>query len=54
MQMVKADGCFLRNVKGSHHIIAHLLEPGHLSIPHPKKYLGIGLVNKLLKLAGLK
>ncbi|WP_407922721.1 type II toxin-antitoxin system HicA family toxin [Bordetella ansorpii] len=26
----------------------------HLSVPHPKKELGLGLVDKLLKQAGLK
>jgi predicted RNA binding protein YcfA (HicA-like mRNA interferase family) len=32
----------------------HPVIAGHLSVPHPKKDLGIGLVHKLLKQAGLK
>ena len=28
--------------------------PGHISVPHPRKDLGEGLVHKLLKEAGLK
>ena len=48
------DGWTLRGVKGSHHIYRHARKPGHVSVPHPKKDLGVGLVNKLLKQAGLK
>jgi predicted RNA binding protein YcfA (HicA-like mRNA interferase family) len=48
-----ADGWTLRSVKGSHHIYEHPLRSGHISIPHPKKDLGIGLVKKLLKQSGL-
>ncbi|MGC8509238.1 MAG: type II toxin-antitoxin system HicA family toxin, partial [Thiomonas sp.] len=49
-----ADGWVLRATKGSHHIYAHPDKPGHLSVPHPKKDLGVGLSHKLLKQAGLK
>lgn len=52
-QLEKA-GWELRGVKGSHHIYTHPERAGHITIPHPKKDLGIGLVNKLLKQAGLK
>ena len=47
------DGWVLRGAKGSHHIYTHPSKRGHISVPHPKKDLGIGLVKKLLKLAGL-
>ena len=47
------DGWVLRGVKGSHHIYTHPERGGHISVPHPKKDLGIGLVSKLLKQAGL-
>jgi len=33
-----------QNVKGSHPIYRHLSMLGHISVPHPKKDLGIGLV----------
>ena len=42
-----------RPVNGSHHIYKHPAKAGHISIPHPKKDLGAGLVAKLLKAAGL-
>ena len=52
-QLQKA-GWVLRGAKGSHHIFVHPDIAGNLSVPHPKKDLGTGLVHKLLKQAGLK
>ena len=49
-----AGGFVLRGVKGSHHIYVHPQRGGHVSVPHPKKDLGVGLTSKLLKQAGLK
>lgn len=54
IKQLERAGWQLRNVKGSHHVFRHPTLPGHISIPHPKKDLGIGLVNKLLRQAGLK
>ncbi len=51
-KLLKA-GWVLRGSKGSHHIFVHPDRPGHLSVPHPKKDLGVGLLQKLLKQAGL-
>jgi len=51
---LREDGWELRNVRGSHHIFTHPCKPGHICVPHPKKDLGKGLVNKLRKQAGLK
>jgi predicted RNA binding protein YcfA (HicA-like mRNA interferase family) len=39
---------------GSHHIFVHASRPGHITVPHPKKNLGKGLVDKIRKQAGLK
>lgn len=47
-------GWVLRGVKGSHHIYINPDRGGHLSVPHPKKDLGKGLVQKLIKQSGLK
>jgi len=47
-------GWVLRGVNGSHHIYKHPERSGHISVPHPKKDMGVGLVHKLLKQAGLK
>lgn len=54
VKMLEADGWKLQRVRGSHHIFGHPVKPGHLSVPHPKKDLGTGLANRLLKQAGLK
>lgn len=54
VKMLEADGWVLRSVRGSHHVFRHPAKPGHVSVPHPKKGLGAGLVHKLLKQAGLK
>lgn len=51
---LEKEGWVLCNVKGSHHVYRHPNKPGHISVPHPRKDLGIGLVKKLLKQAGLK
>lgn len=52
-QLQKA-GWELRAIRGSHHVFQHPQRPGHLTVPHPKKDLGKGLVHKILRQAGLK
>lgn len=47
-KMLKA-GWVLRSVKGSHHVYTHPDKQEHVSVPHPKKDLGTGLLHKLLK-----
>lgn len=54
IKQLEADGWSLRGAKGSHHVYTHPTKLGHISVPHPKRDLGVGLVNKLLKQAGLK
>ncbi|OGT89968.1 MAG: addiction module toxin, HicA family [Gammaproteobacteria bacterium RIFOXYA12_FULL_61_12] len=54
IKLLEADGWELRSVHGSHHIFRHPTKPGHICVPHPKQNLGVGLVHKLLKQAGLK
>ena len=52
-QLLK-DGWALRGIKGSHHVYTHPQKPGHVTVPHPRKDLGKGLINSILKQAGLK
>ena len=54
IKMLEQDGWTERGCKGSHHIFTHPSKPGHVSVPHPKRDLGVGIINKLLKQAGLK
>lgn len=52
--LLKADGWTLDRVKGSHNVFVHPTKPGHISVPHPKKDLKTGLVQALLKDAGIR
>ena len=54
IKRLEAEGWLLRGVRGSHHVFSHPQRGGHISVPHPKKDLGLGLAHKLLKQAGLK
>jgi len=51
---LEQTGWSLRRTVGSHHIFVHATRPGHITVPHPKKDLGKGLVHKIRKQAGLK
>lgn len=53
IRRLQRAGWVLRSVKGSHHVFVHPDRGGHLTVPHPRKDLGIGLVRKLLDAAGL-
>lgn len=54
IKRLRKAGWVLRGVKGSHHVFHHPEKGGHITVPHPKKDLGVGLAEKLLKQAGLK
>jgi len=54
IRQLRLAGWVYRNARGLQHIYVHPPKPGHISVPHPKKDLGIGLVAKLLTQAGLK
>ena len=54
IKALEKDGWVLRGSKGSHHVFNHPYKAGHITVPHPKKDLGIGLVQKLLKQAAMK
>jgi len=49
-----SDGWILVAVRGSHHQFKHPTKIGRVTVPHPKKDLGIGLVRAIMKQAGLK
>jgi predicted RNA binding protein YcfA (HicA-like mRNA interferase family) len=54
IRILKANGWFEVRVKGSHHVFNHTAQAGHITVPHPKKDLGKGLVRKILKQAGIE
>jgi len=47
-------GWQLSRIRGSHHIFRHPERGGHVSVPHPRKELGVGLVHKIRQQAGLE
>ena len=51
---LKNAGWIENRCVGSHHIFKHPTIAGHITVPHPKKDLGTGLVHKIRKQAGLK
>ncbi|EKF9578278.1 TPA: type II toxin-antitoxin system HicA family toxin [Vibrio cholerae] len=50
---LEAAGWVLVRVKGSHHQFKHPHHKLPLTVPHPKKDLGVGLVKAIRKQAGL-
>jgi predicted RNA binding protein YcfA (HicA-like mRNA interferase family) len=50
---LQADGWTLDRIRGSHHVFRHPERGGHVTVPHPKKDLGRGLVAAIRKQAGL-
>lgn len=50
---MEAAGWMLERVRGSHHQFRHPERSGTVTVPHPKKDLGRGLVDKIRKDAGL-
>ena len=54
LKLLRQHGWVLVRVTGDHHILKHPTKPGRVVVPHPKKDLGIGLVQSILKDAGLQ
>jgi predicted RNA binding protein YcfA (HicA-like mRNA interferase family) len=54
IRLLQSDGWRLQRTRGSHRQYAHPTKPGTVTVPHPKKDLGKGLVQAILKQAGLK
>ncbi|HET6609976.1 MAG TPA: type II toxin-antitoxin system HicA family toxin [Rhodopila sp.] len=50
---LKAQGWVLDRIRGSHHVFKHPTRSGTIVVPHPKKDLGKGLVDKIRKQAGI-
>jgi predicted RNA binding protein YcfA (HicA-like mRNA interferase family) len=53
MALMEVDGWQVVRIKGSHHHMKHPNKPGTITVPHPKKQLGVGLVRVIKKQAGL-
>ena len=54
IKLIEKDGWYLVGVEGSHHQFKHPVKKGKVTIPVHSKDLKKGLVNSILKQAGLK
>lgn len=54
IRQLQDDGWFEVRVTGSHHHFKHHHKPGVVTVSHPKKEIGKGLLNSILKQAQLK
>jgi len=54
MKKMKKAGWTVSRIKGSHHQMTHPDFAHTVTVPHPKKELGKGLVKAIFKQAGLK
>lgn len=54
IQFLAADGWQEVRTTGSHHHFKHPKKSGVVTVPHPKKQIGRGLFNSILKQAQLK
>jgi len=53
VKLLALDGWQLDRVRGSHHVFKHPTKLGHVTVPHPKKELGKGLVAAIREQAGI-
>jgi len=51
---LEQGGWRLQRIKGSHHQFVHAVHRHTITVPHPKKDLGRGLVHAIRKSAGLE
>lgn len=54
IRRLENDGWYEVRVTDSHHHFKHAEKAGIVTVPHPKKQLGKGLLNSILKQAKLK
>ena len=54
IRQLRRAGWVLDRINGSHHVFNHLVRPGIVVVPHPKKDLGLGLLKAIRRQAGLQ
>lgn len=53
IKILKDNGWFIHNIRGSHHQLKHDSKEGKVTVPHPKSDLPIGTTKNIFKQAGL-
>jgi predicted RNA binding protein YcfA (HicA-like mRNA interferase family) len=54
ISQIREDGWFEVNQVGSHKQFKHLLKPGRVTVPFPKRDLPLGTLKSIEKQAGIK
>lgn len=54
IKLLEADGWRLVRTRGSHQQYVHPTKPGTVTVPHPRKDLGKGLVAAIMRQARLR
>lgn len=54
IKILQAHGWELARIRGSHHQFKHPEHENTVTVPHPKKDLGIGLVRAIKRQAGIE
>jgi len=54
IKLLKADGWYVFNIRGSHHQFKHPSKPGKVTVPHPKADIPVGTAKSIFKQAGLR
>jgi len=53
IQVLEKDGWILDETVGSHHHFKHPTKKGKITVPHPRKDIGTGLLKAIVKQAGI-
>ena len=53
VRLLEDNGWVFERAKGSHHQFRHPEKSHVVTVPHPKKELGVGLVKAILRQAGI-
>ena len=54
IKILKKDGWYVFNIRGSHHQFKHPSKRGKVTVHHPKADLPMGTVKSIYKQAGIK
>jgi predicted RNA binding protein YcfA (HicA-like mRNA interferase family) len=54
IKILKKDGWFIHNIRGSHHQFKHSVKTGKVTVPHPKSDLPIGTLKSIFNQAKIE
>lgn len=54
IRLLKEDGWYVFNIRGSHHQFKHPVKSGKVTVPHHKADLPVGTARSIFRQAGLE